>query len=170
MIRRGKCRQGFLVAHSVLESRHQGEDSLAYLVQVSTVCFKQIGNTENVELGYIQVIEENLICITSPVTRLSVLDVQNPTFVYKRAASRVDNTIDVLSLTTTFITPYLKARLCPSFSLFNSFLKCTIFSGREPDKFPLLRTFNPSLLVFTGETSRSLLCDSFLAQRPPSQK
>lgn len=70
----------FLVAHSVLESRHQGEDSLAYLVQVSTVCFKQIGNTENVELGYIQVIEENLICITSPVTRLSVLDVQNPTF------------------------------------------------------------------------------------------
>ena len=67
MIRRGKCQRGFLIVHSVRESRHQGEDSLAYLVQVSTVGFKQIGNTENVKLGYIQVLGENLMSITSPV-------------------------------------------------------------------------------------------------------
>ena len=34
----------------------------------------------NVKLGYIQVIGENLTSITSPVTRLSFLDVQNTTF------------------------------------------------------------------------------------------
>ena len=52
-VRRCECEQSFLFDHCGLESRHQGEDSLAYLVQVSAMCFNQIGNTGNIKLGNI---------------------------------------------------------------------------------------------------------------------
>lgn len=52
-VRQCECEQSFLFDDIGLESRHQGKDSLPYLIQVSAMCFNQIGNTGNIKLGNI---------------------------------------------------------------------------------------------------------------------